>query len=34
MKTKELIKLLEKNGVNVSAILQRALKQELHLADR
>jgi len=24
----------EKSGVNVSAILQRALKQELHLADR
>lgn len=24
----------EKSGVNVSAILQKALKQELHLADR
>lgn len=24
----------EKSGINVSAILQRALKQELHLADR
>lgn len=24
----------EKSGVNVSAILQRALKQELHIADR
>lgn len=24
----------EKSGVNVSAILQRALKEELHLADR
>ena len=24
----------EKSGVNVSAILQRALKQELHITDR